>query len=79
MFAGRRVDDKHTTGGGGIDVDVVQADTGPRDDLQLGRGGQHLGVDGGRGADQQRIGLGHGGQQLFAVGAIDPADLYLVT
>ena len=75
----RRVDHQHAAGGGGVDVDVVQADTCARDDLQLGRGGQHLGVDGGRGADQQRVGLGHGGQQLFAVGAVDPADLYLVT
>ena len=75
----RRVDHQHAAGGGGVDVDVVQADTCARDDLQFGRGGQHLGVDGGRGADQQRVGLGHGGQQLFAVGAVHPADLYLVT
>ena len=75
----RRVHHQHAAGGGGVDVDVVQADTGPRDDLEFGRGGQHLGVDGGRGADQQRVGLGHRGQQLFAVGAVHPADLYLVT
>ena len=75
----RRVDHQHAACGGGVDVHVVQADTGPRDDLEFGRGGQHLGVDGRRGADQQRVGLRHGGQQLFAVGAVHPADLYLVT
>ena len=51
----------------------------PGDDLEFGGGGQHLGVDGGRRAHQQRVGLGHRGQQLFAVGAVHPADLYLVT
>ena len=74
-----RVDHQHTARGGGVDVDVVQADAGAGDDLELGRGGQHLGVDGGRRAHQQRVGVGHGGQQLFAVRAVDPADLYLVT
>ena len=49
-----------------------------RDDLELGRRGQHLGVHGRRGAHQQRVGFGHGGQQLFAIRAVDPADLYLV-
>ena len=34
---GRRVDDQHTARGGGVDVDVVQADAGPGDDLELGR------------------------------------------
>ena len=75
----RRVDHQHAARGGGVDVDVVQADAGARDDLELGRGGEHLGVDGGRRAHQQRVGLGHGGQQLFSVRAVDPADFYLVT
>ena len=79
MFDVGRVDHQHTARGGGVDVDVVQADTGARDDLELGRGGEHLGVDGGRRADQQRVGLGHGGQQLLSVRAVDPADFYLVT
>ena len=75
----RRVDDQHAARGGGVDVDVVQADTGAGDDLELGRGGEHLGVDGGRRAHQQRVGLRHRGQQLLSVGAVDPADLDLVT
>ena len=75
----RRVDDQHAAGGGGVDVDVVQADAGAGDDLQLGRGGQHLGVDGRRGTHQQRVGVRHRGQQLRPVRAVDPADFYLVT
>ncbi len=58
----RRVDDQDAAGGGGVDVDVVQADAGAGDDLELGAGGEHLGVHGGRRAHQQRVGLGHRGQ-----------------
>ena len=79
MFAGRRVDHQHAARGCGVDVDVVQTDACARHDLQLRRRGQHLGVDGRRGADQQRVGLRHGGQQLLAIGTVHPADLYLVT
>ena len=75
----RRVDHQHTAGGGGVDVDVVQADAGAGDDLELGRGGEHLGVHGGRRAHQQRVGLRHRGQQLLSVRTVDPADFYLVT
>ena len=39
---------------------------GAGDDLEFGRG-QHLGVDGGGRTDQQRVGVGHRGQQLLAV------------
>ena len=41
----RGVDHQHAAGGGGRHVDVVQPDAGPRDDLELGGGGQRLGVD----------------------------------
>ena len=75
----RRVDDEHTAFGGGVDVDVVQADPGASDDLQLGRRTEHLGVDGGGRTHQQRVGLGHRSQQLLPVGAVDPAHLDLVT
>ena len=75
----RRVDDQHTAFGGGVHVDVVQPDAGTRDDLELGCGAQHLGVDGRRRAHQQCVGLGHRGQQLLPVRAVDPADLNLVT
>ena len=75
---GGRVDHQHAAGGGGVDVDVVQPDAGAGDDLQLGRGGQHLGVDRGGRTHQQRVGIGHRGQQLLPVRAVDPAHLYLV-
>ena len=75
----RGVDHQHAARGGGVDVDVVQADARAGDDLQLGGRGQHLGVDGGRRAHQQRVGVGHRGQQLLPVGAVDPADFDLVT
>ena len=77
-IGGRRVDHQHPGGRRGVDVDVVQAHTRPGDDLELGCGGDHLGVDGGGGADQDRVGVGDGFQQLGAVGAVDPADLHLV-
>ena len=76
---GRRVDHQHPGGGGGVDVDVVQAHSGAGDDLELGRGGDHLGVDGGGRAHQDRVGVGYRCQQLGPVGAVHPADLHLVS
>ena len=75
----RCVDHQHAAFGGSVDVDVVQADAGAGDDLELGGRGQHLGIDGGGRAHQQRVGLGHRGQQLLPVGTVDPAHLYLVS
>ena len=72
---GRRVDDHHAGLGGGGDVDVVQADAGAGDDLQLLRGGDGLGVDLGGAADQDRVDVGDGGQQLGAVRAVAVPDL----
>ena len=60
---------------GGGDVDVVEADTGAGDDLEALGGGERLGVDLGRAADQDRVDVGEGGQQLGAVGAVAVADL----
>ena len=68
----------HAALGGGGDVDVVQADAGPGDDLEVRRGGQRLGVDLGGAADQHRGRVGQGGQQGRAVGAVDVPDLDLV-
>jgi hypothetical protein len=59
-----RVDHQHAGRGGGVDVDVVQPDAGPGDDLQLRRGGDHLGVHRGGRTNQQRVGVGHRGQQF---------------
>ena len=46
--------------------------------LSLGAALEHLGVDGGRRADQERVGFGHRREQLLAVRAVHPAHLDLV-
>ena len=61
--------------GGRLDVHVVEPHAGTGDDLEpLGRG-QRLLVDLGGGADQDRVGVGDGGEQLGAVGAVAVTDL----
>ena len=75
----RGVDHQHAALGGGVHVDVVQADAGAGDDLELGGRRQHLGVDGGGRPHQQRVGLGHRSQQLLPVGTVHPAHLDLVS
>ena len=55
---GRRVDDHDAGLGRGLDVDVVEADTGAGDDLEPPGRGQRLGVDLGRGAHQDRVDVG---------------------
>ena len=72
---GRRVDDHHAVLGGRPDVDVVQPDTGAGDDLEPLGGGEGLGVDLGGRADQDRVDVGDGRQQLGAVGAVAVPDL----
>ena len=67
---GRRVDDHDAGLGGGLDVDVVEADAGAGDDLQLRGRREGLGVDLGGGADEDRVDVGDGRQQLGAVGAV---------
>ena len=71
----RRVDDHDAGLGRGADVDVVEPDAGPGDDLEPGGGGERLGVDLGRRADQQRVGVDDRRQQRRAVGAVALADL----
>ncbi len=75
----RGVDHQHTALGGSVHIHVVQADPGPGDDLQLGGRRQHLGVNGGGRPHQQRVGFGHRGEQLLAVGPVHPAHLDLVS
>jgi hypothetical protein len=72
---GRRVHDHDTGLRGGLDVDVVEADAGAGDDLQLLGGRDGLGVDLGGRADQDRVDVDDGRQQGRAVGAVDGADL----
>jgi hypothetical protein len=69
------VDDHHAGLGGGLHVDVVQADAGAGDDLQLLRGGERLGVDLGGRPDQDGVDVGDGRDQLGAVGAVGVPDL----
>ncbi len=72
---GRGVDDHHAGLGGGGDVDVVQADARAGDDLQLLGDRQGLGVHLGGAADEDRVHIGDGGQQLGAVRTVAVADL----
>src|SRR5690606_5920270 len=46
---GGRVDHHDAPLGGGGNLDVVKSDAGATDDLEVRRGGEHLGVDGGGG------------------------------
>ena len=72
---GGGVDDHHAVLGRRLDVDVVEADTGPGHDLEpLGRE-QRLLVDRGGGADQDRVDVGNGVEQFGPVGAVAEADL----
>src|SRR5262249_26214109 len=50
-----RVDDQDPLLAGGLDVDVVHADPGAPDDLELAGGGQHRGRDLGRRAHTQSV------------------------
>ena len=61
--------------GRGLDVDVVESDAGARDDLQLRRRRDRLGVDLRRGAHEDRVRVGECVEQRGAVGAVDVADL----
>ncbi|SHV15986.1 Uncharacterised protein [Mycobacteroides abscessus subsp. abscessus] len=76
---GGGIDHQNTTGSGSLDVDIVESDAGTRDDLELGSGGQHLGVNRGGRAHQKRISLGYRSQQRGAVRAIDPAHLHTIS
>ncbi len=51
----RRVHDHHAAACGGLDVDVVDADAGARDHLQVGRGLEDLGGHLGRAPDDERV------------------------
>ncbi len=75
---GGRVDHHHAPGGGGRYLDVVQADAGPGDHLQPGRGGDRLGVDLGGAAYDHRVRLGERGEQGRPVGAVDVAHVEVV-
>ena len=58
--AGRRVDDGDAGPGRRLEIDVVDADPGPPDDLQSRAGGDRLGVDLDLAADDERVVVGRG-------------------
>ena len=71
---GGRVDHHDAGLGGGLDVDVVEADAGAGDDLEVLGGGDGLGVQLGGGADEDRIDVGDRREQLGTVGAVGLPD-----
>jgi hypothetical protein len=74
----RRVDHHHAAGGGGRYLDVVEADAGAGDDLELRCRGDRFGVDLRGAAHDQRVRVGEGGDQRGPVGAVDVADVEVV-
>lgn len=74
----RRVHHEHAVGSGGLDVDVVQPDSGPSDDLEVRPGRQRLRVHLGCRAHEQRVSLGQGGEQRLPVGPSHPPHLDLI-
>ena len=60
--------------GGGLEVDIVDADPGAGDDAQVGRGGEDLFGDLGLAADDERVGVAHGVEQRRDIQAVDVDD-----
>ena len=69
----RRVHDDDAAAGGGWDVDVVDADTGAADDLEVRGGGEDVGGDLRRGADREAVVVGDDGFQFV----LREADLHV--
>ncbi len=68
--AGRSVDDHDPGAGRRLEIDLVGADGGDTDDAQAGSGGpQHLRVDAGLRADDQRVIAAALGEELEQLGA----------
>lgn len=72
---GRSVDDHDARRGGSWDVDIVESDPGAGDDLELLRRGDRLGVDLGRGADEDRVDIDDVVEELGAVSTFGVTDL----
>jgi hypothetical protein len=72
---GRRVDDHDPGLGGGLDVDVVEADAGAGDDLEPPARSEGLGVHLRRRPHEDRVDVRDRRQQLAAVGSVAAADL----
>ena len=72
---GRRVDDHDAVLGRGLHVDVVEADPGAGDDGEPPCCRERLGVDLGGRADEERVDVDDGGEELVAVRAVAVTDL----
>ena len=72
---GRRVDDHDARGRGGFDIDVVEADTGPRDDLEVRRMRDRFLIHLRRRADENSVRIGERREQRRTVGSIDRSDI----
>jgi hypothetical protein len=66
-IAERRVHDDDTAARGGRNVDIVDADAGAADDLEIGRGGDQLFGDLGGGADGEAVIMADDFEQLVLV------------
>jgi hypothetical protein len=72
---GRCIHDHDAGRRGRLDVDVVEADARPSDDLELRCGRDRLGVDLRRRSHEDRVRVGEAGEQRGPVGPVDVADL----
>ncbi len=61
------VSDDDAVVGGGVDVDVVHADSGSADDDEVGRGRKHFVSDFGARADDERVRVGHRIEECVAL------------
>jgi hypothetical protein len=64
-IAERGVHHNNTLGGGGGNIDIVDTDAGAADDLEVGRGSEHLLGNLGRGADGEAVIVADDGDQLI--------------
>ena len=74
-IGGRSVDNHDAALGSGIDVDVIQANAGTADDLQIRSRFEDFLIHGGSRADEQCVSVTNRSQELSAVRTIYPTDL----
>ena len=70
----RSIEDQHARPGGGVQVDIVDADSGASDDAQVPPGGENLFRDLSLTADDERVGVAHGVEQRRDVHPVDVDD-----
>ena len=70
----RSIEDEHARPGGGVQVDIVDADAGAGDDAQVWPGGEDLFRDLRLAADDERVGVAYGVEQRWDIQAVDVDD-----